>query len=342
MAESENITRCPHCQTSFRVLEAQLSAANGAVRCGSCLQVFVARDYFLNVDKEVITEAAAAPGDRVAPGEAAAPGEEVATDQDEVSNIKSGAPMVPAAHAYHGLEQPEKSPADRAEDVTPAVNDLGGLANDADVSIPSEDETDLAKLDLVELDLVELGLVKLDRVKLDLVEEDLRDMVGEVPASRPQQWPWVIAGFVLLVLLGGQYAWYGKDVLAQDATVRPYYTLVCGYLGCGLPVYRNRRAIEATDLLVRSRQNNPPVLIVDAIIKNSAAFQQVFPDLELQFTNAENQIIASRRFRPTDYLAGEMIGLRYFPAYTEVRLSLEIVDPGDKALGYSMAIMPDS
>jgi hypothetical protein len=124
--------------------------------------------------------------------------------------------------------------------------------------------------------------------------------------------------------------------------VRPYYTLVCGYLGCGLPVYRNRRAIEATDLLVRSRQNNPPVLIVDAIIKNSAAFRQVFPDLELQFTNAENQIIASRRFRPTDYLAGEMIGLRYFPAYTEVRLSLEIVDPGDNALGYSMAIVPDS
>ena len=305
-------------------------AANGAVRCGSCLQVFLARNYFLNVGEEVITEGAA-------PGEAAAPGEGAAKDQGEVSDIESGAPMVPAAHGYNRLKQPEKSPADRAEDVTPAVSDSGVLANVADVSIPWEDETDPAKLDPVELDLVDLGLMK-----LDLVKEDLRDMVGEVPASRPPQWPWVIAGFVLFVMLGGQYAWYGKDVLAQDPTVRPYYMLVCGYLGCGLPVYRNRRAIEATDLLVRSRQNNPPVLMVDAIIKNSAAFRQVFPDLELQFTNAENQIIASRRFRPTDYLAGEMIGLRYFPAYTEVRLSLEIVDPGDNALGYSMTIVPDS
>lgn len=40
------VTRCPHCQTSFRVREEQLDAARGMVRCGSCLQVFRAADYF--------------------------------------------------------------------------------------------------------------------------------------------------------------------------------------------------------------------------------------------------------------------------------------------------------
>ena len=34
------VTRCPHCKTSFRITDAQLRAANGSVRCGSCLQVF--------------------------------------------------------------------------------------------------------------------------------------------------------------------------------------------------------------------------------------------------------------------------------------------------------------
>jgi predicted Zn finger-like uncharacterized protein len=34
------VTQCPHCQTSFRVSYHQLSLARGAVRCGSCLQVF--------------------------------------------------------------------------------------------------------------------------------------------------------------------------------------------------------------------------------------------------------------------------------------------------------------
>ncbi|MCF5778415.1 DUF3426 domain-containing protein, partial [Pseudomonas poae] len=34
------VTQCPHCQSRFRVNHAQLSAARGVVRCGSCLQVF--------------------------------------------------------------------------------------------------------------------------------------------------------------------------------------------------------------------------------------------------------------------------------------------------------------
>lgn len=41
-------TRCPHCQTAFRVTADQLAAARGAVRCGSCLQVFNATEYLLD------------------------------------------------------------------------------------------------------------------------------------------------------------------------------------------------------------------------------------------------------------------------------------------------------
>ena len=44
MAESF-ITQCPHCGTSFRVKNEQLSVANGSVRCGACLQVFSARNH---------------------------------------------------------------------------------------------------------------------------------------------------------------------------------------------------------------------------------------------------------------------------------------------------------
>ena len=33
-------TRCPHCQTCFRIAEAHLKAAKGMVRCGSCKEVF--------------------------------------------------------------------------------------------------------------------------------------------------------------------------------------------------------------------------------------------------------------------------------------------------------------
>lgn len=42
-----HVTRCPHCQTTFRVRDEHLSAANGMVRCGSCLQVFKAAEFFI-------------------------------------------------------------------------------------------------------------------------------------------------------------------------------------------------------------------------------------------------------------------------------------------------------
>jgi len=38
-------TRCPHCQTCFRIAEAHLKAANGRVRCGSCKEVFNASSH---------------------------------------------------------------------------------------------------------------------------------------------------------------------------------------------------------------------------------------------------------------------------------------------------------
>lgn len=37
---SHFVTQCPHCQTSFRVSHAQLTAARGVVRCGACQELF--------------------------------------------------------------------------------------------------------------------------------------------------------------------------------------------------------------------------------------------------------------------------------------------------------------
>ncbi|MEJ2443046.1 MAG: zinc-ribbon domain-containing protein [Exilibacterium sp.] len=41
---ADMVTRCPQCGTSFRITQAQVQTAKGAVRCGSCLQIFKALD----------------------------------------------------------------------------------------------------------------------------------------------------------------------------------------------------------------------------------------------------------------------------------------------------------
>lgn len=48
MADNSLLTRCPHCDTRFRVTDEQLSVAGGKVRCGHCMDVFDARAHRIN------------------------------------------------------------------------------------------------------------------------------------------------------------------------------------------------------------------------------------------------------------------------------------------------------
>lgn len=45
---TDSITRCPKCNTSFRVNDEHLKTARGAVRCGSCLNIFNAKENLIN------------------------------------------------------------------------------------------------------------------------------------------------------------------------------------------------------------------------------------------------------------------------------------------------------
>ena len=81
-------------------------------------------------------------------------------------------------------------------------------------------------------------------------------------------------------------------------------------------------------------------MVLDALLRNSGEYRQFFPGLRLRFFDLEGNIVASRVFKVKEYLGGEMRGLKFIPANTEVRFSLEIVDPGARALGYQMDVIP--
>ncbi|TVP54317.1 MAG: DUF3426 domain-containing protein, partial [Halomonadaceae bacterium] len=50
-------TRCPQCNTRFRVTEAQLAVAKGKVRCGQCRTVFNALEHLLEEPLAAVPEA---------------------------------------------------------------------------------------------------------------------------------------------------------------------------------------------------------------------------------------------------------------------------------------------
>lgn len=82
---TEHITRCPKCSTSFKVKDAHLNTARGAVRCGSCLAVFNAREHLVATKASPKpAEAPKAPQPAPKPSPAPAPAPPAQDDDDDL------------------------------------------------------------------------------------------------------------------------------------------------------------------------------------------------------------------------------------------------------------------
>ena len=148
--------------------------------------------------------------------------------------------------------------------------------------------------------------------------------------------------WLLLVLFGaaalaGQYIAYHFDEMARQDQYRPWFQLVCPQIGCTVPSKVDIAKIKSSNLVVRSHPDFSGALVVDAIIYNRAPFSQPFPLLELRFADLNGHLIASRRFKPGEYLNGDLEGMAEMPPQTPIHIALDILDPGSKAVNYSLS-----
>lgn len=176
-----------------------------------------------------------------------------------------------------------------------------------------------------------------DEALLDLMDDPLQ-LAWQKPKPRwGRRMLWLILAVIALGALIGQYLWYHFDELARQDQYRPYFQELCPQLGCKVPSRVDIKLLKSSNLVVRSHPEFQGALIVDAIIYNRASFSQPFPLLELRFADANGQLIASRRFKPGEYLSGELAGKDEMPPQTPIHIALDILDPGPKAVNYSLS-----
>ncbi|WP_256347575.1 succinyl-diaminopimelate desuccinylase [Pseudomonas gingeri] len=137
--------------------------------------------------------------------------------------------------------------------------------------------------------------------------------------------------------LAGQYIAYHFDELARQDQYRPWFQQLCPEIGCKVPSKVDIARIKSSNLVVRSHPDFNGALVVDAIIYNRASFSQPFPLLELRFADLNGHLIASRRFKPGEYLGGDLSGQSEMPPQTPIHIALDILDPGAKAVNYSLS-----
>ncbi|MEX0902744.1 MAG: DUF3426 domain-containing protein [Pseudohongiellaceae bacterium] len=192
----------------------------------------------------------------------------------------------------------------------------------------SLDQEDDDKANLTPADLDSLDSLT-DPLELEAVQPD------RTPLSR--RLAMAAAVVVLTLTLPLQYFWFNLPQLSQNASLRPWYETVCNLTGCTPPAQRRLNAIQSDNLVVRSHPTVSGALEVMFVFRNEAGFEQPFPVVQLQFTDRDNQLVASRNFTPQEYLDPALRQLTMMPAGSPVQISLDIVDPGDDAINYALA-----
>ncbi len=296
------ITRCPLCQTAFRVTAAQLGVAAGLVRCGACDHVFEAERQQVSAEPGLIL-----PPGLVTP----APGP-VGLDESYIRDLLREEPEsdAPPAAPTHG----------DALARSPGANDDAAAATIAAIDAPAIDAAQPPGPPPV------------------FVPPPIEIGAPAKAAPAPRRIGWMLGCIAAALALLVQFAWHDRDRLLRDPDWRPRLDAACALLGCTLARPRDTALIRSDGLLIRPAPGREGVLLVDALLSNLATYPQAWPHLEIVFSDMQGRALAGRVFTPAEYLPAGPRG--DMPVRQAVAVHLEIRDPGANATNYRLFVRP--
>ncbi len=304
------LTRCPHCETGFRVTPSQLKLRQGRVRCGACQSVFNALDSLADelppapplpaAPADPLAEAGPAPAVEGAAGAGMPPpGAEAESRRwqdgisgDAASATAAGTAAIAEPAAPEAMEKPEMP------ETAEAVPAPGKLSVPQAAPVPA-----------------------------------VWEVVGDVPP--PRRWPWIGAMVLLLSLAAGQLTYqYRVELAVLAPELRPALAAGCAWLDCTLPRPRKSEliGIEASDLAPAGSDR----LLLTATLKNRAPFDQEYPHLELTLTDTQDKALMRRVLAPAEYLPAPLAPADGFAPRADVAVRLTLEIPGVPAVGYRL------
>lgn len=329
-------TTCTHCGSRFRLNVAQLTAAQGHVRCGKCGEVFDAY--------EVLEGADVAP-QMPAPEPAAVAAEPAATREPETDSEAAGAGLSVERDAEQEMPELPSISAVEDEPITSApalratrksrlpIDDMfAGLPETESGPGPQPPGTDAEPRGSVG----EVADISAEAAPGSYAHADL---LHAPRAAKPAR-PWMSAGAwtlsVLLALsLAAQLIDLDRAALSQNPVIGPSLKALYGALGHPIDNPTSVSDWNVGALNVTTDPDSNGALSITGSLANRAAFVQPWPMLRVVLTDRFGETLRSRDFKPADYLApGQAVSLLGPGLAASFRL--DIVDPGPEAVGFSL------
>ena len=166
-------------------------------------------------------------------------------------------------------------------------------------------------------------------------------MAASIDANRekPARWPYLLVAILLTLILLGQMAYRFRSELAITVPVlRPALQALSSGLGTDIPLPRHVDlvSIEASDLQSDAARGN--LLVLNATVRNRAAYPQAYPALEIALTDTQDTPVARRVFLPEDYLPASLHADQPFQAHTDIAVRLWIEAREINAAGYRIYV----
>ncbi len=171
-----------------------------------------------------------------------------------------------------------------------------------------------------------------------LSSEAIKHMLLGKPSSTPKDLAFWLTGITLaLLLLLAQLAYLQRDSLAQIPSLSAMITTACANIqGCELSAQRDLSRLQLVSRNVYSHPNINGALMVNAIITNTADFEQPYPVLLVSMSNVRGKVVGERYFRPDEYLGNTEDTEGKMPIGKHISVSLEVMDPGQNALAFEL------
>ncbi|HHL31935.1 MAG TPA: DUF3426 domain-containing protein [Oceanospirillales bacterium] len=167
------------------------------------------------------------------------------------------------------------------------------------------------------------------------------DFAAESPKqhSKKPTFMWIILTVLMLVGL----LWQGSMALKRGSLQLPEGQLkqqICAKIDCYEGVKQaslNKIALVSRN--IRQHPGRDNALIITVGIINSDEKVQNFPALQVKMSNLNGDIVAMRRFLPSEYIDADTIDMGMVPN-TLIPITLELQSPGQNAVTFEVGFSP--
>lgn len=358
----EQLTRCPHCKTSFLITEADLQRGCGVARCGSCLKIFSATSHLFTLEEigdnspasSSATLSIPETGERSSPSKGTTASdrdpaftpEPFATEQQTSDSVADDFVTDPL-HAPDDFASSttSRTPVMEALDMDMELNELREARNSRPLSERIDAEDPQPKGPAPEgfeqayynshSEEAQDALADFDMTPVAPAEPRKEILKFSTQLSKPII---AIAALASLLILLFLILLNSTRSLSQNPGMSGVVETLCAISSCDHPLIADFQALKTSQSSISQMGDNTQ--LVDFVLENTSDNTLPFPAIIIELLNEEGTAMDKQVFQPELYLKDMPFADHQLPPELPVAITLTLTDAKPQVEDFRLIFVP--